>query len=358
MMSKHILSGAVFTLFMGLSLPMCIASLRPALASLEAPTAASVVEGKWTPAFEKSLGDSLPVYDPSRNLWGGTEYRLFHEGRKGVLVGSDGWLYTDEEFSCPPAAAKNLAANLSYITATHNYLAQRNTKLVVALIPAKARLFSGHLGGNKVPACRKSVYESAIEYMKAHRIPVADLYKDMRDAPDHDNFFLRTDTHWTPAGAQFAARRIRDVVTEKLPELRLASTHFSVLAGAIKSYAGDLMRYVPGVSEQDLPPDRFPAFTTDQVTLVADASGSSLFDEAQAPQVALVGTSYSANPNWNFNGFLKAALQTDMLNAAEEGKGPFMVMDKYLKDGSWKKAPPRLLIWEIPERYLPMPRNQ
>jgi alginate O-acetyltransferase complex protein AlgJ len=78
---------------------------------------------------------------------------------------------------------------------------------------------------------------------------------------------------------------------------------------------------------------------------------STLFSD-NTPIVTLVGTSYSADPKWNFEGYLKEYLQTDVLNAAEQGLGPFETMKKYLQNESFLKTPPKLVIWEIPERYL------
>ena len=73
--------------------------------------------------------------------------------------------------------------------------------------------------------------------------------------------------------------------------------------------------------------------------------------------MALVGTSYSANPLWNFDGFLKEELEADVLNVADERMGPFETMQKYLKDEALETNPPKLIIWEVPERYLPIPDN-
>ena len=50
---------------------------------------------------------------------------------------------------------------------------------------------------------------------------------------------------------------------------------------------------------------------------------------------------------------MKENLKTDVLNAAEEGLGPFDTMKKYLDNEAFKSQPPELVIWEIPERYLP-----
>ncbi|MGH8464554.1 MAG: alginate O-acetyltransferase AlgX-related protein, partial [Pseudomonas sp.] len=82
-------------------------------------------------------------------------------------------------------------------------------------------------------------------------------------------------------------------------------------------------------------------------------SGDALFADTEIP-VALVGTSYSANPHWNFLGALQQALRSDVVNYAEDGHGPLLPMLKYLQSDAFKASAPQVLIWEFPERYLPM----
>ncbi|MCY1242397.1 putative alginate O-acetylase AlgJ [compost metagenome] len=83
------------------------------------------------------------------------------------------------------------------------------------------------------------------------------------------------------------------------------------------------------------------------------AGDDALFANTEVP-VALIGTSYSANPNWNFVGALKQALNSDVVNYAEDGHGPILPMLSYLKSDAFKNSPPQVLIWEFPERYLPV----
>lgn len=78
-----------------------------------------------------------------------------------------------------------------------------------------------------------------------------------------------------------------------------------------------------------------------------------MFADKQIP-VALVGTSYSANPHWNFLGALQQALRSDVANYAEDGHGPLLPMLKYLQSDAFKNAAPQVVVWEFPERYLPM----
>lgn len=77
------------------------------------------------------------------------------------------------------------------------------------------------------------------------------------------------------------------------------------------------------------------------------AADDALFADNEVP-VALVGTSYSANPNWNFVGALKEALRSDVVSYAEDGHGPVLPMLSYLKSDAFKNSPPQVLIWEFP----------
>ncbi|HJR32803.1 MAG TPA: alginate O-acetyltransferase, partial [Pseudomonas sp.] len=42
------------------------------------------------------------------------------------------------------------------------------------------------------------------------------------------------------------------------------------------------------------------------------------------------------------------------VNYAEDGHGPILPMLSYLKSDAFKNSPPQVLIWEFPERYLPV----
>jgi alginate O-acetyltransferase complex protein AlgJ len=125
-------------------------------------------------------------------------------------------------------------------------------------------------------------------------------------------------------------------------------------------YKGDLTTFLPldPLFSNLLPkPDDLQQRATTVVNSSADSSSdagdAALFANNDIP-VALVGTSYSANPHWNFLGALQQSLKSDVVNYAEDGHGPILPMLKYLQTDAFKNSPPQVLIWEFPERYLPM----
>lgn len=315
----------------------------------ENPALAGLMRGSWAPGFEKTLNETLPVSDVSKNFWGRAEYALFGQGRKGVVVGEKGWLFTDEEFACPRGVQERITAKFAYIGRVREILAQKDVALAVVLVPAKARLYADYLGGNRIPSCHDGLYSLTLLHLRALGIRAADLLSIMAVSPERDNYFLKTDTHWTPAGAKLAAQK----TAENLDLSALPRKIYRTKLGEAARHDGDLMRYLPGVPEDEITPDRLQAYVTEE-DLSGDgeeASAMSLFGD-DIPPVTLVGTSYSANPAWHFLGFLKEALGVDILDMSDEGRGPFAVMDRYLASDALKNTPPRLLIWEIPERYI------
>jgi alginate O-acetyltransferase complex protein AlgJ len=174
----------------------------------------------------------------------------------------------------------------------------------------------------------------------------------MQASAARERLYLKTDTHWSPAGAQLAAQITSQLAQGLFRDIKLPLSHFSSQAGGMKTIVGDLTNYMPGVA---LPADQVVSYVSG-ISVASNNAAQGLFGDA-APAVTLVGTSYSANPNWNFDGFLKVGLKSDVLNMADQGLGPFVVMDKYLQSDAWKTTPPRLLIWEMPERYFLMPHG-
>lgn len=322
--------GTVFTL------------LTPSVRSW--PEGKDIVTGEAMVTYEKeNLDAKVPWRDASVNLWGGLNYHLFGEARDGALIGHDGWLFTTEEYQTAPGDARELRTKLAYIQQVRDELKTDGAQLVVALIPAKARVYADKTAV-PVPAQTDALYQSTRFNLEKAGIRTPDLLSAFEKARSRTDVFLKTDTHWTPAGAALAATTIADAVKDLGVELPAAT--YAAQTQPITSRAGDLTRYVPG------------APLTDQVQAVTytrtDEGGGGLFgDEGIA--VTLVGTSYSAETKdnvWHFDGALANALGTEVLNMAREGKGPIVPMREYLVSQERKDNPAQVVVWEIPERFL------
>lgn len=308
----------------------------------------AVLDGRMAHDFETQYDHDFPARGFGISLWAALDYALFHEAKSGVVIGNDGWLYTDEEFIVGNESAQRVEHNLAAIAAIRDQLAARGVKLVVAVVPAKARVYPEHLRGRAPPALHEDLYGRAEHALTDDGITHADLLTPMLDGKLHGQTFLRTDTHWSLRGAQLSALATARTVRSVLPAPETAS-EFTTTVDAPKTHRGDLLNFLPldPYFSWLLPPAETitPAHTD-------GAAAGDLFGDAAAPRIALVGTSYSANPNWNFPGALKQALGEDIANYAKDGQGPFTPMQNYLGSADFTSTPPQLVIWEIPERYL------
>ncbi|BBH35234.1 alginate O-acetyltransferase [Pseudomonas sp. St290] len=316
---------------------------------------ATVLNGRWAKAVETHYDDEFPIKRLGTNIWAALDYKLFNEGRKGVVLGRDQWLYSDEEFNPIVNEELNLQGNYALVEGVRQKLKEQGITLVMAIIPAKARLYPEHLGDVKPSSIHANLYQDFHARVAADKILAPDLLAPLQQAKQSgQQVFLRTDTHWTPEGAQVAAENLAKAIAEKSP-LNGEPQRFVTEPAEKITHKGDLRQFLPlDPLFENLMPAQEPLVKRN--TREADdqpAGDDALFADAQVP-VALIGTSYSANPTWNFVGALKQALHSDVVNYAEDGHGPILPMLSYLKSDAFKNSPPQVLIWEFPERYLPV----
>ncbi|WP_256829993.1 alginate O-acetyltransferase [Pseudomonas sp. Pse1] len=316
---------------------------------------ATVLNGRWSKAVETHYDDEFPIKRLGTNLWAALDFKLFNEGRPGVVLGRDQWLYSDEEFNPIVNEELNLQGNYALVEGVRQTLKARGVELVMAIVPAKVRLYPEHLAEVKPASIHADLYQDFHQRVAAERIPAPDLLGPLQQAKNAgQQVFLRTDTHWTPEGAQIAAEQLARTIAEKTP-LSGQPQQFVTQASENVSHKGDLRLFLPlDPLFENLMPATEPLQKRTTVAAEQPAEGEdALFANSEVP-VALVGTSYSANPNWNFVGALKQALNSDVLSYAEDGHGPILPMLSYLKSDDFKNSPPQVLIWEFPERYLPV----
>lgn len=307
-----------------------------------------VLHGKLAHAFESHYDAVFPVRTFGVCLWAAIDYALFHEGRPGVVLGRDGWLYTDEEFKLGDGARRDLERNLALVGWVHRELAKRDIALVVAVVPAKTRVYPEHLDRRTPPDLHRELYGDIEAALSADGIANANLLSPLETGKARAPTFLRTDTHWTPFGAALAA----DAVAKSARASNLGKDAYygTVFEGA-RTHRGDLFNFLPldpYFAFMLPPPDDIEAVRTESL----GNGDANLLDGAASAPVALVGTSYSAEPQWNFAGALKETLRADVMNYAKDGEGPFTPMLRYLESDDLRTAPPRLVVWEMPERYL------
>lgn len=324
--------------------------------SFKRPSDSDLVSGRLAKSFEKHYDESFPFKRFGVNLWTAIDLALFGEGRPGIVIGQEHWLYTAEEFNVADDSETELRNNLALIEWIKAQLATRHVALLIAVVPAKARVYPEYAGAHKPPRLQRELHHRLIAALTAQRIATADLLPTLTAAKAQQPTYLRTDTHWTPWGAQHAAARIADLAKARgFARAADARTRYVTTRLPEQPHHGDLLNFLPlepWFAALLPPPDRIRVPVTAAVPAEDAGATVDLFGNASLPQVVLIGTSYSVNPAWNFAGALKEALGEDLANLAKEGVGPFPPMVRYLLGEGLRQTPPRLVIWEMPERAL------
>lgn len=320
-----------------------------------------LLSGDWMASYQEHYEQNLPLRNWAGGLWGLLRYRLFREGGDGVLVGDGGWLFTSEEFAWYEDGERQTERNIAFVRSVRDRLRELDIELLVAPVPAKARVYPQQLGRHQLPDYARERYPQLLAALEEHQVPAADLAAAFRrtgasatsaNGAPGEQLFLRSDTHWSAHGARTAARAVAEAARPVLDQRGVPMLRSTLHRGDAIEHRGDLVPFLglgPFVDRLGPAPERVVQYEV----AVADAPAVGLFDDVPIP-VTLVGTSYSAGRVWSFEQFLKHELAADVLNLAEEGRGPFLPMRDYLEGDVIHQVPPQLVIWEIPERYLPV----
>ena len=107
--SRAVLPGMLF----GYAALANISVFSSGLSLGEHQTMAALINGQAASKLDSLYKTQLPHREPSIGLIGVARYLALGEGRKGVIVGENGWLYSNEEFMVPndPTAIVSTAAD-------------------------------------------------------------------------------------------------------------------------------------------------------------------------------------------------------------------------------------------------------
>lgn len=302
-----------------------------------------LLSGRWATAYQGALDEASPWRPVARTAWNALDLVLFRQAPAGVLLGAGGWLFSEEEYDVDARHVRR--AWMSRIGAVATRLERDDVDLVVALVPAKAALVGAR--PHPLPAVAQARYDDTLTDLAALGIAAVDLRPALGALGERA--WLRTDTHWTPAGATAAAAAIADAVARADPSARGDETFTTEVVGTEAMYGdlADLLALGP-LRERIAPP---PDVLEQTETVSSGSDTNDLFAAVDLP-VAVVGTSYAADPRWNLAERLRVALGRDVLDVARSGIGPLRPMLEYLDGDAWARERPRVVVWEVPVRYL------
>jgi alginate O-acetyltransferase complex protein AlgJ len=307
-----------------------------------------VIDGNATRDLDALYKKGLPHRDPSVGVFGNARYTLLGAGRKGVVVGDEGWFFTTEEFKT--VSPDEIAAAVDHIDGIRKQLEAQGIRLVLAPLPAKSDIYAEELPSIMQTPAMSDAYGAFTGALREKGMTVADTRSALLKAKPFGEVFLKSDTHWTPNGAKATAEAIQTAIEGA--DIGLPDETVTAEWRAPVSIWGDLTQYVTSpdyAPRVGLQQENIPIYRT---SVSVDAAGGDIFGDDTSVPVMLVGTSYSANENWSFADFLRTSLSTDVVNVAKEGLGPGVPMMDLLSGAALEETKPNVIVWEFPVRYL------
>ncbi|MFZ6844477.1 alginate O-acetyltransferase AlgX-related protein [Undibacterium sp. RuTC16W] len=275
-----------------------------------------------------------------------------------VRMGCQDWFFLSDELEVFPDAEKSALARAGIVSNLAKDLKARGIQLVVAVVPDKSRIEQAHLCGLHRPASFASRLDSWVDQLKKTGVDTINLAPALM-ATSGERYY-RTDSHWNEIGSNASAAAIAaHLHAEKLHAAPAVAPDPAALKSKVIDRSGDLLR----VANLDgLPAILRPKAETAQLTTIvasasatdsADAAGDDLFGDIGLPTVALVGTSFSRASN--FVPFLSYHLGAPVANFAKDGGNFEGAAMAYLSGKTFQQSPPKVVLWEVPERMLPKP---
>jgi alginate O-acetyltransferase complex protein AlgJ len=352
-------AGVVFIAFLAIGFASCAWLLLSGKVEMlpSRLTVDDVLHGEVTHKIAKQLSKAA-VPEQAANLERGASWLALHDTGPRVRTGCPGWLFLTDEMRINRHAQANADIKAGVVRDVQQRLAKRGITLLVAVVPDKSRIASAQLCDLRRPAQLQDRAVAWVDGLNKSGVMALDLAPSLQ--PLGADAYLRTDTHWSEAGAATAAK----AVARQVQAMGISATPHKDFEVSVQDPArrpGDLVR-LAGLEWLPLAWQPTPEIvaTTLINEKVAQAQGGDnlddLFGDDNLPNVALIGTSFSRNSN--FAGFLQQAVGAPIGNFAKDGGEFSGGANGYFNNPAFKQTPPKLVIWEIPERDLQTPYSE
>jgi alginate biosynthesis protein AlgX len=262
-----------------------------------------------------------------------------------LTPGNNGYLLYSGDFS-PNTFA--IDGRTQYYAQLDQALKSKGIQLILSPLPSRTIVYPEVLDKNQPLQSTYSTDIARENYRKSFQrlgdlgLKTTDLLStalQQRQTDDSKNLYFTRDYHWTSEGAKlYAQATAREIMKfeayKSLPKEKFSNKF--VRSENTESRLAYLLQQVCGTKT---PPEKINLFETTRV-------GGNLLGEDAYP-VVITGSSFSAEPKYNFEGFLKEALSSNVLNAAVGGGGYNASLEAYLLGEAYAKEKPKFLIWEF-----------
>ncbi|WP_158745919.1 alginate O-acetyltransferase AlgX-related protein [Acidisphaera sp. L21] len=270
------------------------------------------------------------------------------------VIGSDGWLF--------PAFDEVRRSNLNLVRSTAQMvnegvaaLKAAKVEVVISYTPAKSRIYREFLPADfKWSPDAEKRYDTALAELRKPGTLVPDQATILEAARKKttDLLFFKADTHWTAPGAELSAILVGDAIKEKLHLPPSAKPGMKLAAPTpVTQERNDLAALLP-VADQA----KYPYQTYMVRKPVEAAGGGGLLDDDTA-DVVVIGNSFM-QPIYAFANVVSERLSRPVALLWKVHQfSPWYNMLNFVHSDGFKKAPPKLIIWNFAEVDMETPAS-
>ncbi len=271
-----------------------------------------------------------------------------------VDIGQDGWIFSTWD-RMQRVDQTALTQTLRLLSQAIVSLREGRMDVVICIVPSRGKVMQRFLpqGQRITPEIARRYSQSVEELRKAGAlVPALDerFAEAYRANPAYPLFF-KTDTHWTPIGAEVAAVEIARQMRERLqmppsprPGTRLGNLRRVSYAG------GNLLPFLTAAQRAAVQPEEMYIRE-----ILPPEGGAAALIEDDTADVTVVGTS-NVQPRYNFQPVLSNQLLRPVaLSWKPNNQGPYYALLEYLKSPDFQRQRPRALVWNLIEYDLATP---
>lgn len=327
---------------------------RPVVATLE-----TLRTGDAGPALERSLSDrsflthgSAAWYRAGVATWLGRRPQTAFQLDELLGMDKSTWLFFPGRREAFTSAERERATDIAVekIVSAAREMEKAGVKLVVQLIPDRARLYADKAYEDGLPPEKARFLPDVVRRLREAGLAVQDLTPAFAHAREEGlQVFYRDDHHWTFRGAERAAQEAVALVAPFLPASVDAPPVHTVHWDATVAHGSSLLRKLG-----------FPTGSRREQVVIDDTQPcarfeppweDTLFQPPPADGLILLTSSYG---RFGSVPFLRNALLRDLGWSARDGKGatfaPSQFIAQYLNDPDLPR--PAVALWNITEYNL------
>ncbi|HZH46178.1 MAG TPA: hypothetical protein VEY31_06040 [Roseococcus sp.] len=267
------------------------------------------------------------------------------EVSNGVVIGRNGWLF---QLAAEPAGTyiKTVDQGVcDVVSEAAGILRAAGIEPALVLVPSKNRVYRVHTGSARNPPEFQNRYGYVLGEFRRNGVMAPDIdaifSRSIAERPN-EHLYFRTDSHWTPRGAELAAAVLAQALrtSNRLGPSRANGTRLMPPVTQVQT-AGDLQRL--------LPPERRGAFPPEEYAIrLPDERSRGLLDD-DAAEIALVGPSF-LEPRYAYHNIVSNQMSRPVqLSWRPNNLGPFTILLEYLRSPEFRAQRPKILAWHFLE---------